>query len=175
VKPESLSAEHRARGVELAQGGPLLVAVLLAVAWIACHSAPEPRVVPEGEEFGAGLTLEEVTSLGEVVARPEAWADRTVLVEGQVRDVCQRRGCWMVIRDAQAEARVDFLDYGFFVPKEAAGRHAYVEGRVRRETLSEETARHYAEESAEGDPSRIRGPQQVVSLTATGVRLLSRE
>jgi len=157
------------------RGAGLLVAAALSLACFACHSAPEPRAVPGGEEFGAGLTLREVTPLSEVIARPESWADRPVLVEGEVRDVCQRRGCWMVIADGEAEVRVDFQDYGFFVPKDAAGRHAFVEGRVRRDTLSEETARHYAEESGKGDPSEIRGPQAVVRFTATGVRLLAKD
>jgi hypothetical protein len=46
-------------------------------------------------------------------------------------------------------------------------------GRVKAETLSEEEARHYAAESIDGDPSAIRGPQEVVSFTATGVRIVS--
>jgi hypothetical protein len=170
-----MSAPRRRRSTALARAARLLVAALLPLSWAACRPASEARVIPGGEEFGAGLTLEEVSSLREVVAHPEAWADRPVLVEGQVRDVCQRRGCWLVLGHEQAEVRVRFQDYAFFVPKDAAGRHAYIEGRVRSERLTEEMARHYAEESARGDPSRIRGPQVVVSLTATGVRLLPRE
>jgi hypothetical protein len=170
-----MSMQHGCSSQRLIWGAGLLVVATVSLACFACHSAPEPRVIPGGEEFGAGLTLEAVTSLREVVGRPQDWADRPVLVEGEVRDVCQRRGCWMVLSDEEAEVRVDFEDYAFFVPKDAAGRHAFVEGRVRRETLSEETARHYAEESGQGDPSRIRGPQVVVSFTATGVRLLARD
>jgi hypothetical protein len=171
-----MAATHRRlRGAALTHGVRLLLAALFLPGGLACGASPELRVAPGGEEFGAGLTLEEVSFLREVVAHPEAWADRPVLVEGEVREVCQRRGCWMVLGDGEAEVRVRFQDYAFFVPKDAAGRHAYVEGRVGSERLSQEMARHYAEESASGDPSRIRGPQVVVSLTATGVRLLSRE
>jgi hypothetical protein len=168
-----MSTQHSRPRQRLTRGAGFLVAATLALACFACHSAPEPRAVPGGEEFGAGLTLREVTPLREVVAGPESWADRPVLVEGEVRDVCQRRGCWMVLGDGEAQVRVDFEDYDFFVPKDAAGRHAFVEGRVWRDTLSEETARHYAEESGQGDPSEIRGPQAVVRFTATGVRLVT--
>ena len=42
-----------------------------------------------------------------------------------------------------------------------------------RPGFSEKRARHYAEESQDGDPSQIQGDQHVVSFTATGVRLVS--
>lgn len=146
---------------------PLLCSLLL----LACGAATESDL-PAGRDFGAGIRLRDTTRLVEVVRHPERYAGRPVLVRAQVTDACQRRGCWIVLSDGQEGIRVRFQDYGFFLPKDSAGKLAYVEGLVASETLSEETARHYEAETEGGDPSRIRGPQQVVSFTASGVRLL---
>jgi hypothetical protein len=130
--------------------------------------------IPPGRDFGAGLTLSELSHLEDVVAHPEKYTDRDVLVRGRISDVCQKRGCWVVLSEGDSHVRIGFKDYGFFVPKDCGGSQAYVEGRVQVETLSEEQARHYESESRNGDPSKIHGDQRVVSFTASGLRLLSR-
>jgi hypothetical protein len=137
--------------------------------------ADAERTLPDGVDYGAGLTLEETTPLGEVVARPELHLDRTILVKGRIRDVCQKKGCWMVLTDGESQMRIRFADYGFFVPKDSSGKDAYVEGRAAVQEISEKEARHYEAEAIEGDPSKIHGSQRVVSFTATGVRLVSAE
>jgi hypothetical protein len=147
-------------------------------AWIAiflllASVAGAEKVLPAGADYGAGLTLEEATPLRDVVSRPEQYADRTLLVKGRIRDVCQRKGCWMILTDGESQMRVRFADYGFFVPKDSSGKDAWVEGRVAVEEISEKEARHYEAEAIDGDPSRIHGPQRVVSFTATGVRVVS--
>jgi hypothetical protein len=131
--------------------------------------------LPAGVDYGAGLTLEETTPLREVVSRPELYVDRTLLVKGRIRDVCQRKGCWMLLTDGESQMRVRFTDYGFFVPKGSSGKDAYVEGRAAVEEISEKEARHYEAEASDGDSSKVHGPQRVVSFTATGVRLVSAE
>lgn len=129
--------------------------------------------VPLGEDFGAGLTLDRVLDLRDVVSDPDVYAAGPVLVRARVYDVCQRRGCWMVLRDGKAEARVRFKDYGFFVPRDCTGQLAYVEGTVATEVLPEREARHYAEESIRDDPAKVDGPQRIVAFEATGVRLVA--
>ena len=90
----------------------------------------------------------------------------------KISDVCQRKGCWTVLSVGEDHIRVRFKDYAFFLPTDSSGKQAYVEGYVKAETLSEETAQHYASESSEPPPEPIVGPQQVVGFTASGVRLL---
>ena len=147
---------------------------LLLLSASAAVAEPE-SALPAGEDYGAGLTLEELTPLHEVVSRPERHADRTLLVKGRIRDVCQKKGCWMVLTDGESHMRVRFADYGFFVPKDSSGKDAYVEGRAAVEEISEKEARHYEAEASDGDSSKVHGPQRVVSFTATGVRLVSAE
>ncbi|MCO5172112.1 MAG: DUF4920 domain-containing protein [Planctomycetes bacterium] len=139
--------------------------------------APElpPLGAPAGA-FGAGVTLPDATPLERVVAEPGALQGRPVRVDGRIKDVCRKKGCWMVLTDGEREVRVRFKDYGFFVPRDASGRAVIVQGEVLAEEISEEVARHYAEEG--GDPDRaaeIHGPQKVVSVIATGVEVLGRD
>jgi hypothetical protein len=149
-------------------------AVILLLSASAAGAEAE-RALPAGVDYGAGLTLEETTPLREVVSRPELHVDRTLLVRGRISDVCQKKGCWMVLTDGESQMRVRFADYGFFVPKDSSGKSAYIEGRAVVEEIGEKEARHYEAEAIDGDPSKIRGPQRVVTFTATGVRLVSVE
>ena len=112
----------------------LTLVVLLAATAV---GAETESALPAGVDYGAGLTLEETTPLREVVSRPELHADRTLLVKGRIRDVCQKKGCWMVLADGEFQMRVRFADYGFFVPKDSSGKDAYVEGRAAVEEISE--------------------------------------
>ncbi len=147
-------------------------AVLLLAALVL---APDPLAAgpaKAGDDFGAGLTLEQPTPLADVLAKPERYAEQRVLIHGRLTDVCQRKGCWTVIQDHGAQVRVRFKDYGFFLPKDSTGREALVEGVVTIETLSEEEARHYESESRRGDPDSVVGPQRQVGFMASGVRLI---
>ena len=146
--------------------------LLLSLGNVRGAAASEP---PEGEDFGAGISLERVTALAEVKARPEHFAGEAVLLHGKLSDVCQRKGCWTILRDGDATVRVRFEDYGFFLPRDVIGAEAYVEGRVTVRTLSEREARHYESESRDGNPDAVVGPQREVGFLASGVRLLRKE
>lgn len=145
------------------------------VAFVVLAGTPAGAEPPrERDAFGAALTLEATTPLPQVVARAERYTKRPVLVRGTLTDVCQRKGCWTVLRDRGAQVRVRFKDYGFFLPKDSIGREALVEGVATIRTLSEQDARHYEEESRHGDPDSVTGPRREVGLLASGVRLLPR-
>ena len=96
---------------------------------------------------------------------------KTIALEGKVADVCQMKGCWMVLTDGTRAVRTTFKDYGFFVPKDLAGRTVVAEGVLARETVDEETRRHYAEESGQsaGRIAAIRGPSDEYTFIASSV------
>jgi hypothetical protein len=125
----------------------------------------------ESRDFGAGVTLAGTTPLADILAAPERYAADPVVVEGRIADVCQKKGCWTVLTDGKNSVRVRFQDYGFFLPKDALGATALVQGVVVVRTLSEKEARHYAAESRDGDPSAIHGEQREIGFVASGVRL----
>ncbi|MBM3804619.1 MAG: DUF4920 domain-containing protein [Acidimicrobiia bacterium] len=122
--------------------------------------------------FGKPLSLKKALNLQEALDHPAKYRDQKVLLEGNIRDVCQMKGCWLMLSDGRRNIRIKFAGYSFFVPKDSRGKKVRAEGRLIQETLSEEMARHYAaEESGRQDFSTIKGPQQVVSFEAIGVAI----
>ncbi|MEW6126420.1 MAG: DUF4920 domain-containing protein [Acidobacteriota bacterium] len=125
------------------------------------------------KHFGAAFNKDaKVVKLAEVTANPDKYNGKTVKLKGKIADVCQREGCWLVLTDGERTVRVNMKDHAFVVPKDSGNKEATVEGIIEKKEISEEMARHYAEESAgKVDPSTIKGPQVVISVVATGVRI----
>ena len=98
--------------------------------------------------------------------------EKSAKVEGEIVEVCQKKGCWMTVKkDDGSTVRVTFKDYGFFVPKDAAGKWVVMEGIAFFDTLSVETLKHYAEDA--GKPAeeiaKITEPEFKLSFEAEGV------
>ena len=97
----------------------------------------------------------------------------TVKVAGEVDAACKMKGCWMTMKLADgSDMRVRFKDYGFFVPKDCAGKTAVVEGRAFYDTTSVEMLRHYAVDggmSEEEAEKKYTEPEVAVAFEATGV------
>ena len=56
------------------------------------------------EVLGSKITLTEKTKISDILADPESYLDKVVLIEGEVLDVCPAMGCWMELKsDSQAE------------------------------------------------------------------------
>jgi hypothetical protein len=95
-----------------------------------------------------------------------------ITVKGEVVEVCQAKGCWMTIDLGNDELmRVKFKDYGFFVPKDAAGKTAIVQGVALKEMVSVDDLRHLAEDAgkSEAEISAITQPQEEYTFVAEGV------
>ena len=155
------------------QSRPLRWAAAVALVLLAAPGSSSDQPLPEGRDFGAGLTLAQPTPLRRVVAEPERYEEGPVLLRGRLTDLCMKKGCWTVLTDGDAFVRVRFQDYGFFLPPDALGSPALVQGRAELRTLSEREARHIAAESRGGDPDAIEGPQRELGFVATGVRVLA--
>lgn len=97
-----------------------------------------------------------------------------VKLKGEILEVCQMKGCWMTV-DAGKETniRVTFKDYGFFVPKDAAGKTVVFEGEAKYETLDVETLKHYAEDAGKSQEEidAITEPETKLTFVATGVQI----
>jgi hypothetical protein len=149
----------------------LLVTILSVPLTAPAQSTEDPT-----GDFGAALTLSQdsAVSVSTAIASPELHS-RPVLVLGSIADVCQKKGCWMVVSDGQAQMRVTFKDYGFFVPMNSSGQQVLIEGVVSEQEISEELAKHYAEESRSENPEDIQGPQKVITMVASAVRIIDAE
>jgi hypothetical protein len=161
------------------------VAVLL-IAIPACRS--EQKAPPSAEpaasaapaaasagRFGAPIGAGESVKLASLLHEPEKYADKSLIIEAEVRRACSRKGCWMEIAESSDQAaagcRVTFKDYGFFVPLDSAGAHARVQGSITVETVAANYVKHLEEEGARFARKNADGTADEVRLVATGVEL----
>jgi hypothetical protein len=140
--------------------------------------APEPSsaaAAPPRKTFGEPLTAGASVALADVLKAPDKFAEQSVLVEGEVRRACTRKGCWMELSEAQDPAapgcRVTFKDYGFFVPTDSAGSKARVQARVESKVLKPALVSHMEEEGAKFAQKEADGSAREVRLVASGVEL----
>ena len=136
-------------------------------------SAREASVAPK--LFGAAIEGRESSSLAEVLRAPEPFVGKKLLVEGEVRRACSRKGCWMELATAVDPAapglRVTFLDYGFFVPTNSAGSHARVEGQIEVKEVSKAHVDHLESEGATFSNKLPSGAAKEIRFIAMGVEL----
>lgn len=150
----------------------LLLYILLGLIFIGCGSGQETGET-SWYTYGAEITESEVMSVTHAVNQLGELFGKTVVIEGKIKQVCQSRGCWMVVEENGISIRVRFADYGFFVPWESAGKSVRMQGILNRETVSEDRARHWAEEADDPDvkPGDIYGDQEIITLMATAVSI----
>ncbi len=89
-----------------------------------------------------------------------------------VNEVCQAKGCWMKLDLGEGkEAMVKFKDYGFFVPKDIAGKQVIVNGKAFVNEVSVEELKHYAKDAGESVEkiATITEPKRTFSFEADGV------
>jgi len=82
------------------------------------------------KKFGSPVTETKATTLTDLVKEPGKFADQTVRTEGVVSAVCKSMGCWMEITDTSGQAHIKMAGHSFFVPREASGHRAVVQGKV---------------------------------------------
>lgn len=97
-------------------------------------------------------------------------------IVGEIKEVCQAKGCWMKVElESSEEVFVRFKDYGFFVPKDAAGKKVVMNGAAFFEEMSVEDQRHYAEDegASEDELAQITAPKKTLRFEADGVLIAS--
>jgi hypothetical protein len=137
--------------------------------------AKEAPARPSAQKYGAAITNGPTAKLGELLKEPERYQASPIIVEGEVRRACNRKGCWMELatsHDPEAPGfRVTFKDYGFFVPTDSAGAHARIQGTVEIETIEASHVQHLEEEGARFEHKAADGTARETRFVATGVEL----
>ena len=134
------------------------------------------------EKLGEEITLTEKTNISDILTNPELYLDKTVLVEGEVLDVCHNMGCWMDLSSGTEgeKIKVKVKDGEIVFPVEAIGNNAQVEGKVYKIELTEKEAKEYYEHMAEEngktfDPSTVSGPVTLYQIKGLGAKILKKE
>lgn len=133
-----------------------------------CDHGGAPATGESTGHFGAEFAVADTASLATVLASPELPTE-VVKVSGTVEAVCQAKGCWMVIKDGDKQARVLVKDHAFAIPMDGKGKAAIVEGTLEAKQLDEANVAHLkkdGDDTLEGD-----GARQEFFLHATAVEL----
>jgi len=117
----------------------------------------------EARQFGKPLQGLKPTPLADVLARPEN--GKQLRLEGKVQAVCRNKGCWIELEQGTRSIHVTFEGYSFFLPKDAAGQQAVLEGKLIVKQPTPQEIEHLEHEGA-GASAASR-----VSIEASGVEL----
>jgi len=120
-----------------------------------------------GEEIDAALP---VIKISDIYASLDSYQNKLVVVEGNVTEVCQNMGCWTMISDGTNLIRAMTL-HKFFLPKDMKDVKAVVQGEFEVKEMTEEQAKHFAEESGKSSDD-IKGPQKLYRIKAAGIKIL---
>lgn len=100
----------------------------------------------DAKPYGTPLPEGAATPVSQAVAEFDAHAGKPARFSGRIAEVCQAKGCWMVLEDNGRTARVMFGDHAFQIPKDSVGR-AEVHGVLSRKQLTPEQIKHLEEDS----------------------------
>lgn len=149
----------------------LLVTTMLIVL-AACKSSAETSGDGTGA-FGAKISTDGAKPITELTT---LMGDKTMVpnlkISGEILKSCQNKGCWMTVKNGDKEVRVTFKDYAFFVPKNCAGKTAYMEGLAKWDTTKVDVLRHLAEDggmSKEEAEKKYTKDEVELTFEATGV------
>ena len=131
--------------------------VLLLTAASAAHAA-----VPYGQPLPQGETV----PVSQAIDGFEMHAGKPLRFSGRITEVCQAKGCWMMLEDEGRAARVMFGDHAFHIPKDTTGS-AVVHGVLTRKELTAEQVQHLTSDSAGGiaaEPVEYRIPADGIEV-----------
>jgi len=133
----------------------------------------------DGKHFGETITEDGAMEFETLLTEMNQTDSLPAKVVATVSEVCQMKGCWMNIEADGKEEKmfVQFKDYGFFVPKDIAGRKVIMDGYAYREVTPVEELRHFAEDEgkSEEEVAAITEPKEELKFLASGVILLDEE
>ncbi len=160
----------------------VLLILVISVLMISCKSKDKDVVNDEVVtkeiayvSFGDKITDENVLNAKQMSEKYNSMAVGDTVntkMSAKVIEVCQNKGCWMKINlENGEEAMVKFKDYGFFMPKDIAGKEVILNGKAFVSELPVDEQRHYAEDAGKTkeEIAAITMPKKTYSFEADGV------
>jgi len=132
------------------------------------------------KKYGTSITLKKATPISELLGKPEDFKGQKILLDGEITEVCQKKGCWIKVKDGSSDTAVQVKveDDVIVFPKDGKGKKVRAEGVVSVTVLTEEERRSSAEHEAEEqgklkefDPSKIVGSVTVVRIEGEGAEI----
>lgn len=148
----------------------MMKALMLSFAALASVAVPAAE-----EKLGAGVTITEVTAIADVVKNPDAFAGKTIRIDGVATAVCQSMGCWLALSESDKPDAPTIrlkVEHGTIVfPTSAKGKQVSAQGTFEKvgandaeaKEAAAEHAKHHAAEKAAEKPAAA-----AYQLKATG-------
>jgi hypothetical protein len=162
----------------------IIIIFALCLAIVSCKNeekTPENQLTETPEiayaSFGAQITDTDALSATRMAEHYKSMAVGDTVnskMIAKVVEVCQVKGCWMKLELEEGnEVMVKFKDYGFFMPKNIAGKEVIVNGKAFVDEVPVEEQRHYAEDAGQSaeEVAAIIAPKKTFSFEADGVLL----
>lgn len=132
--------------------------VLLFTAGAALAATPYGKPLPDGDTVPVSRAIDGF----------DAHADRPLRFSGRITEVCQAKGCWMMLEDGGKAARVMFGNHDFHIPADTTGS-AVVHGVLTRKELTPAQVEHLSSDSGKG----IAAEPVEYRITADGIEIAS--
>jgi hypothetical protein len=147
---------------------------ILTVAFaVSCSNSPQQEAAKiDYRSFGKKIEANDAVTNADLEELMEGKDSVFVKIKGAVSSICQKKGCWMNMQvKGGDELFTKFKDYDFFVPMNAAGDTAIMEGWLKVTTTSVEELKHYAHdaEKSEEEIAAITEPERDFAFLADGV------
>lgn len=136
----------------------------------AAAAPAEAPVEASAQHFGGPFTVSAAVPAATVLSAPEDHAEGPVRMTGELSEVCQKMGCWAVVRDdAGNSIRVTMKDHAFGIAKDSRGKACDVEGQLVKKAVDPKTIEHYESEGATDHPEA--GKTEAWELVASAVEI----
>lgn len=153
-----------------------LFSSLIALALFAsCTNSQKSEVIENVKGtavFGDSIKNDQVIEIASLEQEMANQEKKDVKVKGMVKEVCQSKGCWMLLDLGDGkDIRVTFKDYKLFMPKDLAGKEVVLDGFAYTDTTTIETLKHYAEDAgkSKAEIEAITSPKIQLAYEAKGV------
>jgi Domain of unknown function (DUF4920) len=104
----------------------------------------------EAKNYGAKMPKGEAVDIALAVNNIADYAGKPGKFKGRITQVCQAKGCWVMIESDGKAARISSNDK-IFVPKDSKGT-AVVFGEIKQVALKPAEAKHLAEDAGKTAP-----------------------
>lgn len=122
--------------------------------------------------YGAKTTADGAIPASSITEKMKGRDSIEIKIIGTAIGACQKKGCWLMVDIGVGRTmRVRFKDYGFFVPKDIAGKTVVLDGRAFNSTTSVADLRHYAQDAgkSKAEIEKITEPEVNLDFEARGV------
>lgn len=147
-----------------------LLCLLLGMGTVGCKQQTPPP--SNTSTFGSQIDPAGAVSVEEMLASLQGKTEADVKVVGEVKEVCQKKGCWLTLKNPQGEpVFVKFKgDDTVLFPLDMTGT-IVVAGKAKVTTVPVDELRHYAEDkgATKEEIEKITEPQMQVRIEPVGV------